>query len=90
MYYSLAHVEFWCYPTISNRRQVEEVDSRWECFLHLLEITKICTARITSPEQADYLRILILEHHTLFRSCYPVHGTLSKIVNKVRLIYGAN
>ena len=51
--------------------KIPEEDSKWECFLLLLEITKICTARVTSSELADYLSVLIEEHHTLFRSCYP-------------------
>ena len=51
--------------------KIDEDDSRWECFLSLLEITKVCTARLTSVEAADYLRALIIEHHQLFRKCYP-------------------
>lgn len=59
--------------------KVDEDDSRWECFLYLLEITKICTARVISVEQADYLRALIVEHHTLFRSCYPDNSVTPKM-----------
>ena len=46
-------------------------DKKWECYLLLIEIIKICTAHITSRELSDYLAVLIEEHHKLFRSCYP-------------------
>ena len=51
--------------------KVDENDSRWECFLYLLEITKICTSHLCSSETADYVRALVIEHHQLFKSCYP-------------------
>lgn len=46
-------------------------DKRWESYLLLVEITKICTARVTSTALSDYLAVLIEEHHQVFRSCYP-------------------
>jgi hypothetical protein len=51
--------------------KIPEDDPKWECFLLLLEITKVCTARITSSKACDYLRALIADHHRLFKSCYP-------------------
>lgn len=59
--------------------KVDEDDSKWKCFLYLLEITKICTAHITSLELADYVRVLILEHHRLFKSCYPDVSLIPKM-----------
>ena len=37
----------------------------WECFLLLLEITKVSTARITSSEASAFLNVLFEEHHRL-------------------------
>lgn len=51
--------------------KVEEDDPKWECYLLLIEITKFCTAKITSEECADYVHALIEEHHRLFTKCYP-------------------
>ena len=52
--------------------KVEEDSRKWECFmLQLLQITKICTAQLTSSALANYLSVLISEHHTLFKHCYP-------------------
>ncbi len=51
--------------------KVPETNSKWECYLLLLEITKNCTAKITSSATSDYLRALIEDHHQLFKSCNP-------------------
>ncbi len=51
--------------------KVPNFDKRWESYLLLIEITKICTARITSIEISDYLAALIKDHHEVFRYCYP-------------------
>lgn len=51
--------------------KIPEDDPMWECFLLLLEITKLCTAKVTSIEASDYVKVLIEEHHRLFKSCYP-------------------
>ena len=53
-------------------------DKRWESYLLLIEITKICTARVTSTELSDYLAVLIKEHHSLFKSCYPATSLTPK------------
>ena len=36
-----------------------------------VQITKICTAQLTSAGLADYLSVLISEHHVLFKHCCP-------------------
>ena len=51
--------------------KVPEGNEMWECFLLLLDITKVCTSRITSVSLANYLTVLIEQHHRLFISCYP-------------------
>ena len=51
--------------------KVPEDDPAWECFLLLVEITKQCTARVTSPALAAYVAALVDQHHRDFRQCYP-------------------
>ena len=46
-------------------------DPLWECFLLLLEITKYCTARVTSSASASYVKALVDQHHREFTRCYP-------------------
>ena len=53
--------------------KVPEEDLMWECFLLLLEITKYCTARVTSRAASCYVQSLVDQHHREFRNCYPVH-----------------
>ena len=50
---------------------VPEDDPLWECFLLLLEILRICTSRVTSSASANYLKVLIDQHHSDFKICYP-------------------
>ena len=50
---------------------IPDDNSKWECFLVLLEIIKMCTAKVTSQRASDYVKALIGQHHTLFKSCYP-------------------
>ena len=59
--------------------KVEVDDLFWECYLTLLEITKLCTARITSSASADYLSVLIEQHHRRFRTCYPATNMTPKL-----------
>lgn len=51
--------------------KIPEDNPLWECYLFLLEITKLCTAKVTSEDSANYLEVLIEEHHKLFAKCYP-------------------
>lgn len=46
--------------------KVPEEDEKWECFLLLLDILRICTSRPMSKECANYLSGLILDHHQHF------------------------
>lgn len=43
----------------------------WECFLLLLRISKLCTAKILSLPSVMYLASLISQHHQEFKKCYP-------------------
>ena len=65
--------------------KVMEEDNKWECFLLLLDILQVCTGRVTSEECAHYLSGLILDHHQLFRKCYPSASITPKLHFMVHL-----
>ena len=46
-------------------------DEKWECFLLLLDILQICTAKVLTSAHAGILEALVDHHHTLFTQCYP-------------------
>jgi len=46
-------------------------DSLWDCYLNLLNILDICTARVVSDDLPDYLDSLVMNHHLSFKRCYP-------------------
>ena len=50
-------------PLIIGDGIPEEDNPKWECYLLLLEIVKVCTAKVTSGEMSDYLKALIEDHH---------------------------
>ena len=79
--------------------KVPEEDQMWECFLLLLEITKYCTARVTSLAASHYVCALVDQHHREFRRCYPLQSftpkkslygpfskTYAKVSNSILLI----
>ena len=51
--------------------KIPEDDPMWECHLLLLEITKYCTAQVTSKASAAYVAALIDQPHRTFKQCYP-------------------
>ena len=57
-------------PLLIGDRVPPDTD-QWECFLLLLEILYVCTARLTSKDLSQYLAGLVEEHHRQFRRCYP-------------------
>ena len=59
--------------------EIPPEEELWECFLLLLSILQITTARIVSPGLAAYLTTLICDHHTMFRSCYPTASITPKM-----------
>ena len=59
--------------------EVPPEEPLWECFLLLLDILQITTARILSPGLAAYLGVLIHDHHSMFRQCYPTASITPKM-----------
>ena len=54
-------------------------DEHWECFLLLLDILQLCTAKITSTAHAGILEAMIHDHHQLFARCYPTSSIIPKM-----------
>ena len=54
-------------------------DETWECFLYLLDIIQLCTARTASSSQARYLEALIHDHHCQFCRCYSEANIIPKM-----------
>lgn len=51
--------------------KIPQEEPLWECYLLLLQITKQCTARVTSAASAAYISALVEQHHREFKQCYP-------------------
>lgn len=54
-------------------------DENWECFLLLIDILKLCTAKIASTAHAGILEAMIHDHHHLFTHCYPTTSVIPKM-----------
>ena len=54
-------------------------DDDWECFLLLLDILQLCTARVASSAHAGILEALIHDHHHQFIRCYPGASVTPKL-----------
>ena len=59
--------------------QIPPDTDEWECFLFLLEILRVCTARVTSKDLSQYLAGLVEEHHRQFKKCYPTVSFTPKL-----------
>ena len=59
--------------------KVPQCNEKWECFLLLLDILQLCTARVASAAQAGYLAALIFDHHHLFIRCYSEASVIPKL-----------
>lgn len=59
--------------------QVATDDEKWECFLLLLDILQLCTARVATTAHAGILEALISDHHHLFTRCYPNASIIPKM-----------
>lgn len=59
--------------------QIPLNNEKWECFLLLLDILQLCTARVASVSQASFLEALISDHHMLFTRCYPSASVIPKM-----------
>ena len=58
---------------------VDKELQNWLCFLKLWNIVQICTAPAMEKDDVAYLRILIQEHHLLFRELYPDASVIPKM-----------
>ena len=50
---------------------IPEDDDHYKCFCTLLKISSIATAREIHVDTVVYMRVLIEEHHVLFKNLYP-------------------
>ena len=51
--------------------KIPSTDEMWECYLLLLDILQLCTARVAFIGHAGILHALVHDHHQLFVRCYP-------------------
>ena len=58
---------------------VDEDLRNWNCFQKLWNIVQICMATAIPGNDVPYLRILIQEHHALFRELYPNASLIPKM-----------
>ena len=65
--------------------KVPDDDPLWECYLLLLEIVKYSTAELTSLASAEYLTVVIHQHHHEFLKCYPTVSITPKMHYMVHL-----
>ena len=99
--YSYKATQMWIfavYLPLMIGDKVPEEDQVWECFLLLLEITKYCTARVTSLAASHYVGALVDQHHRIQKvlpsselhtkkSLYgPFSKTYAKVSNSILLI----
>ena len=59
--------------------KVPDEDIHWECFLLLLQIIQLCTAKVSSVSSALFLASLVDQHHQIFVNCYPGVNLLPKM-----------
>ena len=52
---------------------IPESDKPWQCFIKLLKIVDMCVAPLISLDNCGVLKVLIEEHHTMFRYLYSTH-----------------
>ncbi|CAB3999547.1 Hypothetical predicted protein [Paramuricea clavata] len=58
---------------------VEKESETMVLFLQLWNIVQICTAPAIRKEDVPYLKILIEEHHKLFKEVYPLASIIPKL-----------
>lgn len=58
---------------------IPEDSSHYKSLCILLKISSMATAREISLDTVDYMRVLIEEHHVLFRTLYPDASILPKM-----------
>lgn len=70
----LSAIQMWTFATILPLLIGDKIpleNPQWECFLLLLQISKLCTAKVISPGLSAYLSALVEQHHQEFKLCYP-------------------
>lgn len=82
--YVLSAAQMWMlsiYLPLIIGSEVPPEEPLWECFLLLLDIQflQITTAHILSCGLAAYLAVLIHDHHSMFRHCYPTASITPKM-----------
>ena len=50
---------------------VPEEDEHWQNLMLLLRIVDYLLAPRLTPDEADYVQVLIGDHHTMYKSLYP-------------------
>ena len=79
---NVAASQMWCLfrflPIIIGERIDVEMEE-WHCLLILWNIVQICTSPAIRKDDIPYLRILIEEHHTLFKRLYPNASIIPKM-----------
>ena len=72
----------WClfrYLPIMIGYLVDRDLEQWHCFLQLWNVVQICTAPAIKREDVPFLRILLEEHHNLFKEVYPMASIIPKL-----------
>lgn len=59
--------------------QVEEGLQHWDCLRKLWNIVQICTAPQIKSDDIALLRVLIEDHHKLFKLLYPDASIIPKL-----------
>lgn len=79
---NVAASKLWCLfrflPIIIGER-IDVKMEEWHCLLILWNIVQICTSPAIRKDDIPYLRILIEEHHTLFKRLYPNASIIPKM-----------
>ena len=65
--------------------KIPDEDIHWDCFLLLLQIIQLCTAKVSSLSSALFLASLVDQHHQTFVDCYPGVNVLPKMHYMVHL-----
>lgn len=59
--------------------QIDDQMENWHCFLKLWNIVQICTAPAIAKADAAYLKVMISDHHTMFKRLYPNASIIPKM-----------
>ncbi|CAH3115461.1 unnamed protein product [Porites lobata] len=74
--------QMWClfrFLPILIGDKVDVEMEEWHCLRTLWNIVQLCTAPAIRKDDVPYLRVLIEEHHTLFKRLYPEASIIPKM-----------